>query len=135
MLATNHLKLSLRFKDRVGIVADISSTIAARAFNIAAMEVVRKSDEALVFVDIEAGPGLAEADGLITVLNALDGMRDVRVRQHLPHEERQNRFVVVLDNMTDGVFSIDRRTPDHHQQGGLPGPGVSRQGCHRPAPD
>ncbi len=108
MLTLNHLKLSLRFKDRVGIVADISSTIAARALNIAAMEVVRKADEALVFVDIEAGPGLAEADGLISGLNALDGVRDVQVRRHLPHEEREHRFVVVLDNMTDGVFSIDR---------------------------
>jgi transcriptional regulator of aroF, aroG, tyrA and aromatic amino acid transport len=108
MLERNHLKLSLRFGDRVGIVADVSRAIAAMNLNIATMEVVREADEALVFVDIEAGPALAAADGLISSLNGLPGVRTVRVRQHLPHEEREKRFRVVLDNMSDGVFSIDR---------------------------
>jgi transcriptional regulator of aroF, aroG, tyrA and aromatic amino acid transport len=36
-------------------------------------------------------------------------VREVGVRQHLPHEEREKRFLVILDNMSDGVFSIDRQ--------------------------
>ncbi|MDJ0783439.1 MAG: sigma 54-interacting transcriptional regulator [Desulfosarcinaceae bacterium] len=108
MLERNHLKLSLRFQDRVGIVAEISNTIAAMRLNIAAMEVVREADEALVFVDIEAGPELAATDQLIARLDILNGLRKIEVRQHLPHEEREKRFLVVLDNMSDGVFSIDR---------------------------
>ncbi|MEJ2641759.1 MAG: sigma 54-interacting transcriptional regulator [Desulfosarcinaceae bacterium] len=108
MSTNNHLKLSLRFSDRVGIVADISRVIAEMSLNIAAMEVVRKADEALVFVEIEEGPGLAAADHLISRLNALVAVREVGVRHYLPHEEREKRFRVVLDNMSDGVFSIDR---------------------------
>jgi transcriptional regulator of aroF, aroG, tyrA and aromatic amino acid transport len=107
MLERNQLKLSLRFQDRVGIVADISRAIAAMDLNIAAMEVVREAEEALVYVVIEAGLEPSGADGLISGLNDLAGVRAVRIRQHLPHEERENRFRVVLDNMSDGVFSID----------------------------
>jgi PAS domain S-box-containing protein/TyrR family helix-turn-helix protein len=109
MFTSNHLKLSLRFHDRVGIVADMSRVIAEMSLNIVAMEVVRQADEALVFVEIEDGPGLAAADHLISRLNALVDVREVGVRQYLPHEEREQRFLVVLDNMSDGVFSIDRR--------------------------
>jgi transcriptional regulator of aroF, aroG, tyrA and aromatic amino acid transport len=108
MQANNHLKLSLRFGDRVGIVADMSRVIAEMSLNIAAMEVVRKADEALVFVEIEDGPGLAATDHLISRLNTLVDVREVGVRRYLPHEEREKRFMVVLDNMSDGVFSIDR---------------------------
>jgi PAS domain S-box-containing protein len=108
MLVDNHLKLSLRFRDRVGIVAEMSRVIAEMSLNIATMEVVRKADEALVFVEIEEGPGLAAADHLISRLNTLKGVREVGIRQYLPHEEREKRFVVVLDNMSDGVYSIDR---------------------------
>jgi TyrR family helix-turn-helix protein len=46
-------KLELNFRDRMGIIADMSALIAEYGFNILSMEVVRKDIETHVFVEIE----------------------------------------------------------------------------------
>ena len=47
------IKLHLVFRDRVGIVADLSRRIADRMFNIVSMEVDRVDDLAHVYVEVE----------------------------------------------------------------------------------
>jgi len=101
------LKLELRFRDRVGIVADISARIAAEGLNIASMEVQRAEEETLVYVDLESALDFPGRGRLLTSLGGIPDLVQVRPIATLPHEERENRFRVVLDNISDGVVSID----------------------------
>lgn len=89
-------------------MADISERIANEGLNIAGMEVERADREAHVYLDIENAP---EVPGGVHLMSVLEGIPDlIRIRriETLPSEERENRFKVVLDNISDGVISIDR---------------------------
>jgi len=101
------LKLELRFRDRVGIVADISARIAGQGLNIVRMEVQRSEEETLVYVDIESAIDAPGRGKLLTSLGGIPDLVQIRPIATLPHEERENRFRVVLDNISDGVVSID----------------------------
>ena len=46
-------KMELVFNDRVGIVADISASIAEYGINILSMEVDQRADKAHVFLEAE----------------------------------------------------------------------------------
>ncbi|MFH2091533.1 MAG: sigma 54-interacting transcriptional regulator [Pseudomonadota bacterium] len=103
-----NLKIKLCYNDRIGIVADISKTVADNLFNIVFMEVVRKNDKAVVYMEIE---NRTLADGIDTIIASLKNTRDIQEINFidtLPQEEREDRFRVVLDNISDGVISIDR---------------------------
>jgi PAS domain S-box-containing protein len=103
-----NLKFELIFKDRVGIVADISALIAQQGLNIVSMEVVRKSDRANVYVETESGSKRLQEQGFLNTLGCIPGLLQCRCMNILPQEERENRFQVVLDNISDGVVSIDK---------------------------
>ena len=102
-------KLRLIFKDRIGIVADISALIAEHAFNIVAMEVIREEDHAHVYMELESRGEISQRHVLFEVLGNITGLIEIRFIDNLPHEERENRFRVVLDNISDGVLSIDHK--------------------------
>ncbi len=103
-----NVKLKLRFKDRIGIVADISTRIAENGLNIVSMEVVRKDREALVFVEVESGRRKVDRAELTQFLGNTADVIEIHGIGSLPHEERAERFRAVLDNISDGVISIDR---------------------------
>ena len=102
-----NLKLELIFKDRVGIVDDISSIIAAHKLNIISMEVERCDDRAHVYFEAENGTKLSERQEIFQILGKIPDIMEIKVIQALPQEKREKRFRVVLDNMSDGVISID----------------------------
>ena len=104
-----NLKIRLCFRDRIGIVADISNIITANDLNIVFMEVVRKNDQAHVFAEVEGGQKFDDANKLIDVLKAIQDLQEIHFIDTLPQEEREDRFRVVLDNISDGVVSIDRK--------------------------
>ncbi|MBF0467774.1 MAG: sigma 54-interacting transcriptional regulator [Desulfamplus sp.] len=101
-------KLRLCFKDRMGIVADISTTLARSGFNIVSMEVDRSKDEAHVYTEIENIEQIIDNNGLFHLFDTMADFIEIKFIETLPQEERTNRFRVVLDNMSDGVISIDR---------------------------
>lgn len=101
-------KLKLNFKERIGIVADISTLLARHKFNIISMDVVRNSVEAHVFMEIENREKPLAKKEILSFLGGIHHLKDIRFIDILPQEERANRFRVVLDNMRDGVISIDR---------------------------
>ncbi len=103
-----NLKIRLCFRDRIGIVADISNIIAANDLNIVFMEVVRKNDQAHVFTEVECDEKLDDTKKLIDILKAIQDLQEIHFIDTLPQEEREDRFRVVLDNISDGVVSIDR---------------------------
>ena len=102
------LKLELIFKDRVGIVADISALIAQHGLNIVAMEVVREADKANVYVETENEVKRSQRQEMFAILGRIPDLIENRFIDTLPQEERENRFRVVLDNIRDGVVSIGK---------------------------
>ena len=101
-------KIRMCFKDRVGIVADISRLIAENGLNIVSMEVVRKLDEAHVYVELEEKGGSADKRKIADVFHDIADALTSDFIDTMPYEERENHFRVVLDNISDGVLSIDR---------------------------
>lgn len=102
-----NLKLRLIFDDRVGIVADISALIARHGLNILSMEVVRSASEAHVYLEAEdAGKDYHQED-IFKILRHVTGLKTLKVIDTLPQEEREGRFAVILDNISNGVASID----------------------------
>lgn len=103
-----NLKLRLIFDDRVGIVADISALIARHNLNILSMEVVRDSNEARVYLEAEAaGQNSSHKEELFNILGRVAGLKEMSLIDTLPQEERERRFAVILDNISNGVAAID----------------------------
>lgn len=108
MTSGDNLKLHLRFRDRLGIVADVAASLAAEGANIAAMEVERHHAWAEIFLEVESDdPGL-DGNMIIDVIKSIATLQQARLIETLPRERRENRFRVVLDNISDGIISIDR---------------------------
>ena len=102
-------KLQLRFKERIGIVADISTLLARRKLNIISMDVIRDEEQAHVFMEIENRHKPLSRAEIRHFLEGIENLEKIRFIDILPQEERANRFRVVLDNIRDGVISIDRK--------------------------
>jgi transcriptional regulator of aroF, aroG, tyrA and aromatic amino acid transport len=101
-------KVELVFKDRVGIVADISALIAEYDINILSMEVDKQADKAHVFLEAEEEKtGISKAR-MTAILSDVPDLMQLRFIEILPQKERENRFRVVLDNISDGVISIGK---------------------------
>ncbi|MGD9309146.1 MAG: sigma 54-interacting transcriptional regulator [Desulfosarcina sp.] len=103
-----NFKFELIFKDRVGIVADISALIAEQGLNIVSMEVIRKAKRANVYVETEDVKKHSNKQKIYEILNRIPDILEIRSVDILPQEERENRFRVVLDNISDGVVSIGK---------------------------
>lgn len=100
----------------MGIVAEISTILASSGFNIISMEVDRSKDETHVYMEVENIGELIDRDGLFHIFDAIDNFIEIQFIDTLPQEEKANRFKVVLDNMSDGVISIDRDGTYHHNE-------------------
>jgi len=101
-----HIKIKMLFKDRIGIVADISRLINKRNLNIYSMEVAIQEDNADIYIEFENDTRISREE-ILKLLGSVYGLIAIRFIEILPHEERENRFRVVLDNIRDGVVSID----------------------------
>jgi PAS domain S-box-containing protein len=101
------VKLNLLFLDRIGIVADISRRVADQAMNIVSMDVQRKQEMADVYLAVD--PVAREISGkeILETLSGLEGLQSIRFIKTMPNENRQNTFRTVLDNISDGIVSID----------------------------
>ncbi len=103
-----NLKLKLLFTDRIGIVADVAALIAENSLNIISMEVERKDNRAEVWLEAENSEHTPVREDVFRMLGKIPDLREISFIRTLPHEERENRFRVVLDNISDGVISVDR---------------------------
>ncbi len=104
----SHLKLKLHFTDRVGIVADVSALLAEHDLSIVSMEVERKQDIADVYLELEHGDQTQDQEEIFEMLASIPDLRKIRFIKTLPQEERIQRSRVALDNISEGVFSIDK---------------------------
>lgn len=104
-----NLKLNLLFSDRSGIVADISARVAQSGLNILSMEVARRNDKADVYLEIEPGTQLPNREEMFELLGKITDLLEIRSVKTLPHEKREHRLRVMLDNISDGVIAIDKQ--------------------------
>jgi PAS domain S-box-containing protein len=102
------LRMELVFKDRIGIVADISAVIARFGINIVSMEVEQREDRAHVFLEARKGGVAVDDEHLWAELSAIPDSIRLHPIDIMPQKERENRFRVVLDNISDGVLSIGK---------------------------
>ncbi len=100
-------KIHLRFTDRIGIVADISSLLAGHGLNIVAMEVVQDAGCAKIYLQIDHGERPCPREDILKMLASLGDLREIRFVEALPHEERANLLRVVLDNVDESVVAVD----------------------------
>jgi len=105
---SSNLRAHLVFKDRVGVVADISRRLARADLSIVSMEVQRLEHLANVYLEVEASPDAAGRSRILEILRIPD-LQSIRFIQSLPRETRENTFRVVLDNVSDGILSIDHQ--------------------------
>lgn len=100
-------KLHLHFKDRIGIVADISSEIARHGLNIVAMEVVQNDGCAHVYLEIGSGERNLPPEEVLALLAASPGLLEIRLIEALPHEKQANLLRTVLDNIDESILAVD----------------------------
>ena len=103
---TSNLKLRLHFTDRIGIVADVSALLAENGLNINVMEVVREKNRADVYFDVETNGITPSEEEIFEMLGKIPDLIEISFIDTLPQEQREQRFRVVLDNISDGVISI-----------------------------
>ena len=73
------------------------------------MEVIREDERAIVYLELESTGKTTGRHELFEVLGNISDLLEIRFIDTLPKEERENRFRVVLDNISDGVLSIDHK--------------------------
>lgn len=102
-----NMKFQLHFIDRIGIVADIADVITAKRLNIVSMEVKKRGPAVDIFIEFVAGLHSTDEIEIYEALGNIPDLVDVRPIKTLPLERREKRFQVVLDNISDGIISID----------------------------
>lgn len=102
-----NLKVNMLFRDRVGIVSDISGLLVRHGLNIVSMEVQRRETRADVYFEIESDDPAPQKNAVLDTLGTVPDLIEMHFIETLPQETRENRFKVVLDNIRDGVISID----------------------------
>jgi transcriptional regulator of aroF, aroG, tyrA and aromatic amino acid transport len=100
-------RLLLNFKDRIGIVADVSSVIATHGLNIIAMEVVQKEGCAHVFLEIDNKNGVCPREDILTMLAVFTDLLEISFIDALPHEKQSNLLRIVLDNIDESILAVD----------------------------
>ena len=102
-------KLNLLFIDRIGIVAEISKRLADQTVTIVSMEVQRKQQLADVYVELMPADSRISGKKILETLSGLETLQSIRFIKTMPAENRQNMFHTVLDNVSDGIVSIDAK--------------------------
>lgn len=102
------IKIKAHFRDRIGIVTDVSAVITRFGLNIVHMEVLTNEGLTDVYVEIENVGSIHDKEAFIACFRSIKDFLKVERIETLPHEEKTHRFEVVLNNISDGVLSIDK---------------------------
>ncbi|MCB2146221.1 MAG: sigma 54-interacting transcriptional regulator [Deltaproteobacteria bacterium] len=77
--------------------------------NIVSMEVERKQHLADVYLEVDPVNREMSGKEILESLSGLNGLQSIRFIKTTPNENRQNTFHTVLDNISDGIISIDAK--------------------------
>ena len=97
-----NVRLKLPNVDRVGLVLDISQTLAKRRINILSMEVEPNT----TYLELE---GMAEPVRLdvVAALLSIPQVLDVIPIDLMPHQVRTEQLKAVMAAVSDGIVAID----------------------------
>ncbi len=104
---SHNMKLQLHFMDRIGIVADIADVMTRMHMNIISMEVKKREKTVDIFIEFVTSGQPTDEREVYTTLRNIPDLVDARPIKAMPQERRESRFQVVLDNISDGILSID----------------------------
>ncbi len=102
-------KFKLLFKDRIGIVFDITKLMSRQALNIICMEVEQKEGYAQISVEIDNTENNIDTEDLLTLFSTLPGIESQTELKRLPQEKREKWFRILFDGMSEGIISINSK--------------------------
>jgi transcriptional regulator of aroF, aroG, tyrA and aromatic amino acid transport len=106
---TESKKFELVFKDRIGIVFDITRLIQKHHMNIISMEVEQKDGFAQVALEIDNRKTEIDKDTLLDFFSTLPGFVRQSELNRLPQEKRELWSRILFDWMSEGILSVDSK--------------------------
>jgi len=106
---TESKKFKLIFRDRIGIVFDITKLLLEHRLNIIRMEVEQKDGFAQVSIEIDRRSRSIDTRALLDIFSTLPGIEDQIVLKRLPQERRERWFRTLFDGMSEGIMSVNSR--------------------------
>ena len=104
---SDNLKVQLVFKDRIGIVFDITKLMSEQGLNMVSMEVAQKDGFAKISLEIEKLENSVNCSSLFALFETLPGLERQSELRRLPQEKRQRWLRTMFDGMSEGVISVD----------------------------
>ena len=77
--------------------------------NIISIKVECKQQLADVYLEVDPVTREMSGKDILETLSGLDGLQSIRFIKTMPNINRQNTFHTVLDNVSDGIISIDAK--------------------------
>lgn len=106
---SRNIKVKLVFKDRLGIVYDVSRCILQQHLNVICMEVEQQEGFAEVTLNIDSLSEHLDPKEILSVLSALPGVSQAYQVKRLPQEKREKWFRTLFDGMSEGIISVDAK--------------------------
>ena len=100
-MSADTLRLKISNIDRVGLVLDISTLLAAHRINIMSMELELNT----IYLEIQNFPNSKD---LIAQLMNIPQITAVTPVELMPHQERTEQLRTVLTSVSDGIIAIDK---------------------------
>lgn len=104
-----NLKFQLLFKDRIGIVFDITRLMSEQSLNIIGMELEQKNGFCKISVEIEQKEHNLDKVSLLALFATLPQIESQSLIRRLPQERRQRWFRTLFDGMNEGIISVDAK--------------------------
>jgi len=102
LVRVSHMRLDVRFRDRIGIATDVLAVLSRRGIYVMAVEV----DQHHVFVDAPALEAAGSAE-VTAALRGVDGVVEVREIDLLPGARQRLHLDALLAAMHDPVLAVD----------------------------
>ncbi|WP_051309202.1 sigma 54-interacting transcriptional regulator [Desulfogranum japonicum] len=101
-------KFRLLFRDRIGIVFDITRLMLEHGINIISMEV--EQEEGYAKISLEISGDKAEYPGeMLALFRTLPGIESHDIVTKLPQEKRDHWFRTLFDGISEGIISVNSK--------------------------
>jgi len=104
---SDNLKVELVFKDRIGIVFDVTKLMSEQGLSIVSMEVAQKDGFAHLALEIEKFDNSVNCSTLFALFETLPDLESLTELRLLPQEKRQRWLRIMFDGMSEGIISVD----------------------------
>ncbi len=102
-----HISVKIIFNDRFGFIADIANSIVEYGLNINSMELEKEKEFSNLYVGLDCFSPYDENE-FLDKIRKIDSVVSVLIIPYLPYVERQIRYQIVLDSVSDGIIAIDK---------------------------